>query len=70
MKLSGKFNKYPLAFKHFQRASLTQNLIEIYEGETISYATNDKSKCEPFIPFMKDSDNEIIVKKRRYQSTL
>ena len=53
------FNKHPLAFKSYQRASLAHNLVEIYEGETISYASNYEMQYIPFIPFMKDSDNGI-----------
>lgn len=55
----GMFNKSPLAFRTFQRASLAHNLVEIYEGETISFAPNDKTKYLPFTPFMKDSENGI-----------
>lgn len=53
------FNKSPLAFRTFQRASLAHNLVEICEGETISFAPNDKTKYLPFTPFMKDSENGI-----------
>ncbi|KAK8898415.1 hypothetical protein M9Y10_000702 [Tritrichomonas musculus] len=55
----GKFNKSPLQFQKMQRASLSHNIVKIYEGETISYAQNDPEILKPFIPFMKDSENGI-----------
>lgn len=55
----GLFNKSKVQFNRSNRASLGHNLQEIYEGETISFAANDLSKCKPFIPFMIDSENGV-----------
>ena len=59
LNIAGTFNKSPLEFQKCQRASLSHNLVEIYEGETISFAPNDKSQYKPFTPFMRDSENGI-----------
>ncbi|OHT04875.1 hypothetical protein TRFO_27550 [Tritrichomonas foetus] len=53
------FNKNNFEFQKCQRSSLAHNLVTIYEGETISFAPNDRSQYDPFIPFMRDSDNGI-----------
>lgn len=55
----GVFNLSELSFKKYQRAALSHNLVEIYEGETISYAPNEKSKYHPFRAFMRDSESGI-----------
>ena len=59
LNIAGTFNKSPLDFQKCQRAPLSHNLVEIYEGETISYAPNDESQYKPFTPFMRDSENGI-----------
>ncbi|KAK8850292.1 hypothetical protein M9Y10_018421 [Tritrichomonas musculus] len=56
---AGYFNKSNVELNKYQRAPLGHNLEIIYEGETISFAPNDKSIYSPFIPFMKDSENGI-----------
>ncbi|KAK8853815.1 hypothetical protein M9Y10_016358 [Tritrichomonas musculus] len=50
------FNKSPIEFKKFNRASLAHNLFDIYEGITLAFANDD---YRPFTPFMRDSSGGI-----------
>lgn len=53
------FNKSPLIFDKFHRSSIAHNLVDIYEGVTLSYGPNGQELYEPFTPFMRDSDGGI-----------
>lgn len=56
---NGTFNKAPNKYARYQRSPLGHNLTQIYEGETTSYAPNDKDKYFPFVPFMRDSEGGL-----------
>ena len=55
----GTFNRSSLFFEQCQRATLSHNIIRIYEGKTISHAPYNLDLIKPFKPFARDFDGGI-----------
>ena len=51
-----RFNKKIQEVNNFERKSIANNLVKIYEGSNIAYAIGD---ITPFIPFSRDSEGGI-----------